>query len=97
VLEGELRALKSGLGKEIAVGTDNCTHAAEVARAHGFDVEHREETLIARLRPGEEPRGASAALNRALCVAGVRVHALSLREPDLESLYQNAAQAAVAA
>jgi len=97
VLEGALRELKAGLGTEVSVGTDNFAHAAEVARAHGFDVECRAETLVARLAPGEETRAASAALNRVLCVAGVRVHALAVHERSLESLYRHAGQPAVAA
>jgi ABC-type multidrug transport system ATPase subunit len=97
VLEGALRELKAGLGTEVAVGTDNFTHAAEVARAHGFDVECRDDTLVARFKPGEETRSASAALNRVLCVAGVRVHALVVRERNLETLYRHAGQPATAA
>ena len=97
VLEGALRELKAGLGTEVAVGTDNFAHAAEVARAHGFDVECQDDTLVARLKPGEETRSASAALNRVLCVAGVRVHALTLRERNLETLYRHAGQPATAA
>ena len=97
VLEGALRELKAGLGTEVAVGTDNYKHAAEVARAHGFDVECQDDTLVARLAPGEETRSASAALNRVLCVAGVRVHALTLRERNLETLYRQAGLPAVAA
>ena len=97
VLEGALRELKAGLGTEVAVGTDNFAHAAEVARAHGFDVECQDDTLVARLKPGEETRSASAALTRVLCVAGVRVHALTLRERSLETLYRHAGQPAIAA
>src|SRR5688572_7651410 len=49
VLEGALRDLKSGLGTEVAVGADNLERAADVARAHGFDVECRDDALVARL------------------------------------------------
>jgi len=97
VLEGALRELKTGLGTEVAVGTDNSARAAEVARTHGFDVECRDDTLIARLPPGEETRSASAALNRVLCVAGLRVHELAVRERNLETLYRHAGQPAAAA
>jgi ABC-2 type transport system ATP-binding protein len=97
VLEGALRDLKAELGTEIAVGADNFTHAAEVARTHGFDVEFRDDTLVARLQPGEETRSASAALNRALCVAGVRVHEIAVRERNLETLYRQAGQQPAAA
>lgn len=96
VLEGELRELKARLGTEVVVDADDFTHALEVARAHGFDVECRDEMLVARLQPGEQARSASAALNRVLCVAGVRVHALAVRERNLEALYRHAGQPAAA-
>jgi ABC-type multidrug transport system ATPase subunit len=91
VVEGELARLKSALGTEVEVGTDNVERAHGIAAAHGFDVERRDDALVARLQAGEETRAASAALNRVLCVAGVRVHALALRERSLETLYRNAA------
>jgi ABC-2 type transport system ATP-binding protein len=94
VLEGALAELKSGLGTEVAIGTVDLARAAEIARGHGFDIECQDDALIARLAPGEPARPASAALNRVLCVAGVRVHALSLRERSLETLYRAAGQPA---
>ena len=43
-------------------------------------------------------RSGTAALNRVLCIAGgIRIHALVPRQPTLETLYRNAAQAAVPA
>jgi ABC-2 type transport system ATP-binding protein len=93
VLEGELAALKRGLGAEIAVGTDDDARAADIARAHGFDVDARTDALVARIPTGEDARSATAALNRVLCVAGVRVHALAARERSLETLYRHAAHA----
>ena len=92
VLEGALGELKRGLGTEVVVESDNLRLACDVGRAHGFDVELRDDAVVARLRPDEETRGASAALNRVLCVAGVRVHALALRERSLETLYRHAGQ-----
>jgi ABC-2 type transport system ATP-binding protein len=97
VLEGSLAELKTGLGAEVAIGTDDLARAAEVARGHGFDIECRDDALIARLAPGEAARPASAALNRALCVSGVRVHAVTLRERSLETLYRGAAKPAAVA
>ncbi len=97
VLEGALGELKASLGTEVAVGTDDPARAADVARAHGFDIECRDDSLVARLAPGEQTRSASAALNRVLCVAGLRVHAVTLRERSIETLYRNAAQPAVLA
>jgi ABC-2 type transport system ATP-binding protein len=90
VLEGALAELRTSLGTEIALGTDDPARAAGIARAHGFDTECRDLDLVARLAPGEETRLASAALNRVLCVAGIRVHAVTLRERSLESLYRGA-------
>lgn len=92
VLEGSFAELRASQGTEIEVGTDDQARAAEVARAHGFDIECREDALVARLGPGTATRPASAALNRALCVAGVRVHALTLREPSPDALYRQAGQ-----
>jgi ABC-2 type transport system ATP-binding protein len=97
VLEGDLAQLKSALGTEVVVGTDDPQRAREVAATSGFDVECRDDALVARLPAHEETRSASAALNRVLCVAGVRVHALALRERSLEHLYHHAAQPAAAA
>lgn len=97
VLQGALGELKASLGTEVAVGTDDPARAADVARAHGFDIECRDDALVARLAPGEQTRSASAALNRVLCVAGLRVHTVTLRERSLETLYRNAAQPALLA
>jgi ABC-2 type transport system ATP-binding protein len=91
VLEGELAQLRRALGTEIEIGTDDPARARAIAATHGFDVDCREDTLVARVKAGEETRSASAALNRVLCVAGVRVHALALRERSLETLYRHAA------
>jgi ABC-2 type transport system ATP-binding protein len=96
VLEGELGELRRALGAEIQVGTDDPERARDIAATHGFDVECRDDALVARLAAGEESRSASAALNRVLCVAGVRVHALALRERSLEALYRHAAQPTLA-
>jgi ABC-type multidrug transport system ATPase subunit len=98
VLEGALAELKRGLEVEIAVGTDDPVRAAGIARAHGFAVDPHlstgnADTLVARLPAGEDARSATSALNRVLCVAGVRVHALAARERSLETLYRHAAHA----
>jgi lantibiotic transport system ATP-binding protein len=96
VLEGELAALKAGLAAEVDVHTDEPERAAGIARAHGFAVERRDDGLVARFAPGEEPRTATAALNRVLCLAGIAVHALAPRQRTLETLYRHAGQAALA-
>jgi ABC-2 type transport system ATP-binding protein len=51
---------------------------------------------VARFAPQEDVRGAAAALNRVLCTAGVRVHALAPRQRSLETLYRQSAPAALA-
>lgn len=94
VLEGALAELKAGLSTEVAIETDTPERAALIAREHGFDVEQAEDALVARFAPREDARSASAALNRVLCVAGIRIHALAPRERTLETLYRNAAQVA---
>lgn len=90
VLEGSLAELKSNLGTEVAIGTDDPARAADIARGHGFDVECQDDALVARIAPGKEARPVSAALNRALCVSGVSVHALTVRQRSLEVLYHGA-------
>ena len=97
VLQGELAVLKAGLAAEVCIHTVEPERAAIVARAHGFDIERRDDMLVARFAPGEEARAASAQLNRVLCLAGIAVHALAPRESSLETLYSRAAPPARAA
>lgn len=97
VLEGALAELKAGLAAEVEIGTDAPEQALAVARDHGFVAERDDDAVVVRLAAGEEPRGAAAALNRALCVAGVHVHALAPRQRSLETLYRRAAQPVAAA
>ena len=58
---------------------------------------HRCLNLLGAIRfaPREDARNATAALNRVLCVAGVRIHALAPRQRTLETLYRQAAQSAM--
>ena len=91
VLEGALADLKAGMASEVAIGTDTPGRAAEVARGHGFDVEQDEASLVARFPPHQDARQATAALNRVLCTAGIRIHALAPRQRSLETLYRDAA------
>ncbi len=91
VLEGALADLKAGLASEVAVETDTPERAIAIARAHGFDVTQAEDAMVARFAPGEEARAGTAALNRVLCVAGIRIHALAPRQRTLETLYRQAA------
>ncbi|MEF9978344.1 MAG: ABC transporter ATP-binding protein [Thermomonas sp.] len=95
VLEGALTDLKAGLATEVAIETDTPERALLLAREHGFDVEHADDTLVARFAAGEDVRHATAALNRVLCIAGgIRIHALAPRRRSLETLYRNAARVA---
>jgi ABC-2 type transport system ATP-binding protein len=96
VLEGALDELKAGLASEVAIGTDAPDRAAALAREHGFDIEQRDGELVARFAAREDAHGAAAALNRVLCTAGVRVHALAPRQRTLETLYRQSAPAALA-
>ena len=91
VLQGELAALKAGLAAEVSILTAEPERAACIARAHGFDIERRDDALIARFLPGEETNAASARLNRALCLEDIPVYALAPRERTLETLYSRAA------
>ena len=94
VLEGALAELKAGQASEVAIETDTPERALRVARDHGFAVEPSDDGVVARFAPREDARQATAALNRVLCMADVRVHALAPRQHTLETLYRNAALAA---
>lgn len=94
VLEGALTELKAGLASEVAIETDAPERAIAIAREHGFEIEQADDALVARFAPREDVRSATAALNRVLCVAGVRIHALTPRQRTLETLYRQAAQSA---
>ena len=63
----------------------------ELARATGWLDSRRQRTDSTHVL------AATAALNRVLCVAGVRISALAPRQRTLETLYRQAAQSAVAA
>ena len=88
VLEGELGRLKADLAPEIALETDDAARAAALAQARGFDVLRADDGLVARLNPGEDPRTASAALNRAMVEADIEVFAIGARSRSLEGIYR---------
>ena len=88
VLEGELARLKADLAPEIAVETDDPVRATALASAHGFTVTHTPDRIIAGLKPGEDARAASAALNRALLAADIAVFAIGPRARTLEGIYR---------
>jgi len=96
VLEGPLAELKAGQSSEVAIETDTPERALLVGREHGFDVAPAEDGLLARFAPREDARTAAAALNRVLCVAGIRIHALVPRQRTLETLYRQASLAPAA-
>lgn len=88
VLEGELARLKADLAPEIAVETDDPVRATALASAHGFTVTRTPDRIIAGLKPGEDARAASAALNRALLAADITVFAIGPRARTLEGIYR---------
>jgi ABC-2 type transport system ATP-binding protein len=88
VLQGELARLKADLAPEIAVETDDPDRAAALASARGFTVTRTPDQIIAGLKPGEDPRTASAALNRALLAADIAVFAIGPRARTLEGIYR---------
>ena len=88
VLEGELARLKADLAPEIAFRTDDAERASAVARARGFHLSVVGDELVARLKPGEDARTASAALNRALVEADVAVFSIGPRARSLEGIYR---------
>ena len=88
VLEGELARLKADLAPEVAVETDDPVRAAALATARGFAVTRTPDQIVAGLKPGEDARAASAALNRALIEAGIPVFAIGPRARTLEGIYR---------
>lgn len=88
VLEGELARLKADLAPEIAVETDDPVRAAALASARGFAVTRTPDQIIAGLKPSEDARAASAALNRALIEADIAVFAIGPRARTLEGIYR---------
>ncbi len=97
VLEGALRELKATMSDEVEIGTDAPERTIAVAREHGVAVEPSGDSLVARFPPGQDARSAIVALNQALCLAGIQVHALVPRHGNLETLYRQAAHAAPSA
>jgi len=88
VLEGELARLKADLAPEVAVETDDPVRAAALASARGFTVTRTPDRIVAGLKPGEDVRAASAALNRALIEADIAVFAIGPRARTLEGIYR---------
>ena len=88
VLEGELARLKADLAPEVAVETDDPVRAAALATARGFAVTRTPDQILAGLKPGEDARAASAALNRALIEADIAVFAIGPRARTLEGIYR---------
>ena len=88
VREGELARLKAELAPEITVETDDPARAAELAGARGFTIERSTDRIVASLKPGEDARAASAALNRALVEADIAVFAIGPRARTLEGIYR---------
>ena len=96
VLEGELARLKAELAPEITVETDDPARAAELAGARGFAVARSTDRIVASLKPGEDARAASAALNRALVEADIAVFAIGPRARTLEGIYREVSAPAAA-
>jgi len=88
VLEGELARLKAELIPEIAVETNDPARATKLAGAQGFSVAQSADRIVVSLKPGEDVRAASAALNCALVEAGIAVFAIGPRARTLEGIYR---------
>ena len=95
VLDGELTRLKADLAPEIAIETDDPVRAAALAAARGFAVTQAPDRIVASLKPGENVRTASAALNRALVEADIAVFAIGPRARTLEGIYREVSAPAV--
>ena len=95
VLDGELARLKADLAPEIAIETDDPVRAAALAAARGFAVTQAPDRIVASLKPGENVRTASAALNRALVEADIAVFAIGPRARTLEGIYREVSAPAV--
>lgn len=91
VAQGALESLKAELAPEIALRTNDPARGAALARSLGFAVGDAAEELIVRLRSGDDPLAASAALTRALVGADLSVFSVGPRPRTLEHLYRTAA------
>lgn len=89
VLEGALDRLKADLAPEIAFQTDDPARAAALAQARGFTTDVTGDGVVTRLKPGEDARAASAALNRALIEADLAVFSIGPRARSLEGIYRD--------
>lgn len=92
VLEGALDRLKADLAPEIVFQTDDQPRAAALATERGFTLSLTDDEAVARLKPGEDARAASAALNRALIETGLNVFAIGPRARSLEGIYREVSQ-----
>ena len=94
VLEGELAKLKADLAPEIGLRVDDEDRTARVLRSRDLTLVQDAEGWAARLRPGDDPDVATAALNRALVEAGVQVFAIAPRARSLEGIYRSVSDGA---
>jgi len=91
MLQGALSELKAALPTEVVIDTDMPEQTLAVARSHGVEIVQTDAALVARFAPRMDARGAIAALNHALCIAGIRIYAITPRSHTLEALYRQAA------
>ena len=94
VLEGDLAKLKADLAPEIGLRVDDEDRTARVLRSRDLTLVQDAEGWAARLRPGDDPDVATAALNRALVEAGVQVFAIAPRARSLEGIYRSVSDGA---
>lgn len=90
-VQGQLKDLLAAQTQEIDLATNDDARARKLALAAGFDLADGGDDLRIRLKPREDVHAEAAALNRALVDAGLDVHRLVPRRPNLETLYRQSA------
>ena len=89
MLEGELAQLKAGLAPQVTIESDNAGRTAMLAAERGYRVVKENDRVVASLRAGDDPRAASAGLNRALNEAGIAVFSIGPSARTLEGIYRD--------
>jgi lantibiotic transport system ATP-binding protein len=90
VREGALDTLKARLGASLTLRTDNPERTAAIAREAAGEVSTTGDGLRVHFADADDLPARTAALVRALCAAGIAVHAITPERPTLDALYAEA-------
>ena len=88
-LDDQVAQLKAGLAPQVTIESDNAGRTAMLAAERGYRVVKENDRVVASLRAGDDPRVASAGLNRALNEAGIAVFSIGPSARTLEGIYRD--------